>query len=173
MNVSVRRAISHGACMWRYRPMPVVRWIGRLSLVLAVVAEGAFSDPARSTELPVKTDHAAETARPAGRLCTDLNGKTLSLALGQRPICVGLQRRRGQGSQAVAAGSEAAAVEPGYPNRRCEERINRKLRRHMPKSSQRSLQRDQTAKRRFPALIVTRDGPSKGISRSVCLAMSK
>ena len=56
--------------------MPIVRWIGWLSLVLAVSAGGAFSDPARSTELPVKTDHAAETARPAGRLCTDLNGKT-------------------------------------------------------------------------------------------------
>ena len=26
--------------------------------------------------MPVKTDHATETGRPAGRLCTDLNGKT-------------------------------------------------------------------------------------------------
>jgi hypothetical protein len=56
--------------------MPIVRWIGRLSLVLAVAAGGAFSDPARSTDMPVKTGHAAATARPAGRLCTDLDGKT-------------------------------------------------------------------------------------------------
>ena len=56
--------------------MPIVRWIGRLALVLAVSAGGTFSNPARSTELPVKTGHAAEAARPAGRLCTDLNGKT-------------------------------------------------------------------------------------------------
>jgi hypothetical protein len=62
--------------MWRYGPMPIVRRIGRLSLVLVVSAGGAFSDPARSTELPVKTDHSTATARPAGRLCTDLNGKT-------------------------------------------------------------------------------------------------
>jgi hypothetical protein len=56
--------------------MPIVRWIGRLSLVLAVSAGGAFSDPARSTDIPVKTNRAIETGRPAGRLCTDLNGKT-------------------------------------------------------------------------------------------------
>ena len=56
--------------------MPLVRWMGRLSLVLAVSAAGAFSDPARSTELPVKMGHSTETSRPAGRLCTDLNGKT-------------------------------------------------------------------------------------------------
>jgi hypothetical protein len=56
--------------------MPIVRWIGRLSLVLAVSADGAFSDPVRSADLRVKTDIATETARPAGRLCTDLNGKT-------------------------------------------------------------------------------------------------
>jgi hypothetical protein len=56
--------------------MPIVRWIGRLSLVLAVAAGGAFSDPARSTDMPVKIGHAAATARPAGRLCTDLDGKT-------------------------------------------------------------------------------------------------
>jgi hypothetical protein len=56
--------------------MPIVRWIGRLSLVLTVSAAGAFSGPARSTDIPVKTDHPTETARPAGRLCTALNGKT-------------------------------------------------------------------------------------------------
>ena len=55
--------------------MPIVRWIGRLSLVLAVSAGGAFSDPARSTDLAVKTHHPTATGRPAGRLCTDLNGK--------------------------------------------------------------------------------------------------
>lgn len=56
--------------------MPIVRWIGRLSLILAVAAGGAFSNPARSTDMPVKTDHATEAARPVGRLCTDLNGNT-------------------------------------------------------------------------------------------------
>ena len=52
--------------------MPIVRWIGRLSLVLS--AAGAFSGPARSTDIPVKTDHPTETRR--SWLCTDLNGKT-------------------------------------------------------------------------------------------------
>jgi hypothetical protein len=56
--------------------MPIVRWIGGLSLVLAMSAAGAFSNPAWSTDLPVKTEHSTETARPASRLCTDLNGKT-------------------------------------------------------------------------------------------------
>jgi hypothetical protein len=54
--------------------MPIVRWIGRLSLVLTVSADAAFSGPARSAEIPVKTDHATEAAR--SWLCTDLNGKT-------------------------------------------------------------------------------------------------
>jgi hypothetical protein len=54
--------------------MPIVRWIGRLSLVLAVSAAGAFSDPARSADVPVKTDHSTATGR--FWLCTDLNGKT-------------------------------------------------------------------------------------------------
>jgi hypothetical protein len=56
--------------------MPIVRWIGRLALVLAVSADGVFSGPARSADTPVKTDQATETARPVGRLCTDLNGTT-------------------------------------------------------------------------------------------------
>jgi hypothetical protein len=56
--------------------MPIVRWIGWLSLVLAVSAVGVFSDPAWSTELPVKTEHSTKTVRPVGRLCIDLNGKT-------------------------------------------------------------------------------------------------
>jgi hypothetical protein len=76
MKLSMRRAISRGAGMSGYRPMPIVRWIGRLALVLAVSADGVFSGPARSADTPVKTDHATETARPVGRLCTDLNGKT-------------------------------------------------------------------------------------------------
>jgi hypothetical protein len=54
--------------------MPIVRWIGQLSLVLAVAANGAFSGPARSAETPAKTDHATGTGR--SWLCTDLNGKT-------------------------------------------------------------------------------------------------
>jgi hypothetical protein len=62
--------------MQGYRPMPIVRWIGRLSLVLAVSADGAFSDPAWSADIPVKTDHATETAHPSGGLCTGLDGKT-------------------------------------------------------------------------------------------------
>jgi hypothetical protein len=56
--------------------MPIVRWIGRLSLVLTVSTVGAFSDPARSADIPVKTHHSTATARPSSRLCTDLNGKT-------------------------------------------------------------------------------------------------
>jgi hypothetical protein len=60
--------------MWRYGPMPLVRWIGRLSLVLTASTGGVFTDPARSTDIPVKTDHSTEAGRP--RLCTDLNGKT-------------------------------------------------------------------------------------------------
>jgi hypothetical protein len=72
----MRRAISHGAWHMEIWTDPIVRWIGWLSLALAVSAAGVFSDPARSTDIPVKTDHATETGRPAGRLCTDLNGKT-------------------------------------------------------------------------------------------------
>jgi hypothetical protein len=56
--------------------MPIVRWIGRLSLVLTVSANGAFCAPARSADIPVKTDRSTATGRPAGWLCTDLNGKT-------------------------------------------------------------------------------------------------
>jgi hypothetical protein len=52
--------------------MPIVRWIGWLSLVLVV--GGAFSDPARCADIPVKADHPTETGR--SWLCTDLNGKT-------------------------------------------------------------------------------------------------
>jgi hypothetical protein len=58
---------------WRYGPMPIVRWIGQL--VLLVSASGALCHQAWSTELPVKPNRPAQAARPSGRLCTDLNGK--------------------------------------------------------------------------------------------------
>ena len=54
--------------------MPIVRWIGRLSLVLTVSADGAFRDAALGAGLSMKP-RPAQTARPSGRLCTDLNGK--------------------------------------------------------------------------------------------------
>lgn len=56
--------------------MPIVRWIGRLLLVLTVSADGTFCNQARSADIAVKTDHATETVHPSGGLCTDLNGKT-------------------------------------------------------------------------------------------------
>jgi hypothetical protein len=83
--------------------MPIVRWIGWLSLVLVVAAGGAFSDPAWSTDMPVKTDHATETARPAGRLCTDLNGKTFRWHWANVPFA------------AVCSGDEGGEAKPSLP----------------------------------------------------------
>jgi hypothetical protein len=54
--------------------MPIVRWICPLSAALSC----ALSHQALSAELPVpaKADRPAQAARPSGRLCTDMNGKT-------------------------------------------------------------------------------------------------
>ena len=54
--------------------MSIVRWLCLFSLALSC----ALSHPALSAELsvPVKADRPAQAARPSGRLCTDMNGKT-------------------------------------------------------------------------------------------------
>jgi hypothetical protein len=56
--------------------MPIARWIGLISTALAASVNCAPSHPALSAELPVKPDHATQAAAPAGRLCTDMEGKT-------------------------------------------------------------------------------------------------
>lgn len=55
--------------------MPIVRWIGRLSVASTVLANLALSSAALSAELPVKTNQATPEPRSAGRLCTDMEGK--------------------------------------------------------------------------------------------------
>jgi len=54
--------------------MPIVRWI----FLLSVALNCALSHQAFSAELPVpaKADRPAQAARPSGRLCTDMSGKT-------------------------------------------------------------------------------------------------
>lgn len=81
--------------------MPIVRWTGRLSLVLTMSAGTAFCDPARSTDIPVKTDRSTETAHPPSRLCTDLNGKTFRWDWPNVPfaaICGDDERKKGRPS---------------------------------------------------------------------------
>jgi hypothetical protein len=55
--------------------MPIVRWICPLAAAFMVSANPALSSVALSAELPIKTNQAKQEPRPAGRLCTDMDGK--------------------------------------------------------------------------------------------------
>ncbi|HEY3792523.1 MAG TPA: hypothetical protein VGM09_11880 [Bradyrhizobium sp.] len=55
--------------------MATIRWIGGLSTVLMLSANGALCDEAAGAELPVPAKQAVQPTRPMGRTCIGTDGK--------------------------------------------------------------------------------------------------
>ena len=55
--------------------MPIFKWMRQLAGALTISANLALSSAALSADLLIKTNQATKEPRPAGRLCTDMEGK--------------------------------------------------------------------------------------------------